>query len=1633
MKELFRLGEALFPFFLDFLCQATVLMLVVFVASRVMGKARAQARYWLWVYCLLGVLLLPLTSFVLNDHRIPLLPGREARGVHDIASGFLGPSANTIKPLASSEPADSVVRPDAAPIRTASPTPQREGELTTQSHVGDTAALDHDSREKTPEGVTHRIASGETASPSSPEYAVSVAAAQDSMGDGETGSVSVFPWRAVLSIAWVAGCAIFFVRLLFAAVCVARVWRSSSDVSDPALSGLFEKAKKAAGVRSRVRLRLCNRPASPVSVGVFRPTIFLPESLARELSPEQLYPILLHELAHVRSGDCAVNLLERIVKSLLFFHPLVWAISRQVHVLREEICDDRVLDHYPDGVLYARVLTEVAGRNVPSRLSPLATLCFFNHRALIERRVERILGAAKCRRRRFRLGAAVTLLSTTFAMVAALSLASLSARAVEEKASPSDAPSDVTPPTDSSPSGQLPEGTLLDAVYNHCSRGGDYGTSTLQIKRDKDGAITAIAELRGTTYEASGDKEHHLTEYKLTSREREGFEWLLTFEEGKVISKRKTAAEEGEVSEIPVTKDSLYDPNSRPDPYCVANILLRQFALKEGNVKEVNAYDWDNAGKGMATYTFKIEHKGKEEVRVPAGTFQGNHIVLTQLTTGDTWYKKRAGHVTDFWVLDDYTIVRILRHREPYELLLAEYKSASPLRGLKERARTAITPDSYVTMPIRSFPFAGRVYAVAFSSDGNEIAAGNAAGEVRLWNTATGEEIRTFSGDTDRVASIAFSPDGKQILSGSWDGTARLRHAATGDEIRTFEHAGGVEQVMFSPDGAKVLTACHDGTARLWDASTGEEIRGFCGHAEDLSWAAFSPDGTKVVTSSMDGTAKLWDAETAEELLTFTRHASRVHSAAFSPDGKSVLTSDDDGLVKLWDAATGKEMRTLYGHRWPVWCVAFSPDGSKIATGGSYEGTARVWDAATGAGVRTFVGHRGPVDQVAFSPDGRYVATACFDGSVRLWDVGGIPAKEAAAVPAIEVQREAEVFIDLEPYFNAGMKAFSAKPGNDLTIPAGEQHLAGLDFRVRKGIIWIGGSREENKGMPLKVEGIKIGLKLTKLHFLHATCWTAPEGAQIGSYIIHYEDGATAVIPLAYGVNIRNWWIHGEPRGDISEGTVAWQGVNPYAWSLTRLRVQLYSAAWENPQPDKVVDTMDFVSSNTECAPYLVALTAETGVAPEPGPERKPVAAGPEKPVGTPSEVIINAAEDGTLIVSKTEMSIQELEDLLQRTAKEYPGLRVIVRCHPKTPHETIIRVLGACEKAGISNVSFSVSEQEEKGNAAETPPPAEEKEVAEPPTAQTTASPEALYVEGSNLRSQGRTEEALKVWRTLIEQFPESDRAGCAAVYMGQLQLSTKDYKGAEESFRLAAEKFGHQKYGNGVEVGGYGYFCLTQVYCDTEQYEKAAEALKSLVEKYPYSTGHRMGDALTSFRAKRWFYDKLKAQRIDLKFLDNLIAEQKDPKNFDKMNSRQLYLVAHTLMREDKDNATAIKAFLKGVEKFPEESFTPYGAVFAMQLQLDEKDHAGAKQTARLMIEKYPTVEVGKGGPVAAIGYYGLGAAHFLAEEYKNAAEMFQKVAEQFPAAADMDGVPLKSHIRERYLDALKEKGIEVKGFED
>ena len=97
----------------------------------------------------------------------------------------------------------------------------------------------------------------------------------------------------------------------------------------------------------------------PTVIGWLKPIILLPPSALTGLTPQQLELILAHELAHICRYDYLVNLLQTIIETLLFYHPAVWWVSRQIRNERENACDDLAVTVGGNAVIYARALTQM--------------------------------------------------------------------------------------------------------------------------------------------------------------------------------------------------------------------------------------------------------------------------------------------------------------------------------------------------------------------------------------------------------------------------------------------------------------------------------------------------------------------------------------------------------------------------------------------------------------------------------------------------------------------------------------------------------------------------------------------------------------------------------------------------------------------------------------------------------------------------------------------------------------------------------------------------------------------------------------------------------------------------------------------------------------------------------------------------------------------------------------------------------------------------------------------------------------------------------------------------------------------------------------------------------------------------
>ncbi|NCS78064.1 MAG: protein kinase [Microcystis aeruginosa K13-07] len=160
---------------------------------------------------------------------------------------------------------------------------------------------------------------------------------------------------------------------------------------------------------------------------------------------------------------------------------------------------------------------------------------------------------------------------------------------------------------------------------------------------------------------------------------------------------------------------------------------------------------------------------------------------------------------------------------------------------------------------------------------------------------------KTLTGHSDRVLSVVYSPDGRYLASGSNGRTIKIWEVATGKELRTLTgHSNWVLSVVYSPDGRYLASGSWDETIKIWEVATGKELRTLAGHSYWVESVVYSPDGRYLASGSADKAIKIWEVATGKELRTLTGHSNRVFSVVYSPDGRYLASGSDDKTIKIW-------------------------------------------------------------------------------------------------------------------------------------------------------------------------------------------------------------------------------------------------------------------------------------------------------------------------------------------------------------------------------------------------------------------------------------------------------------------------------------------------------------------------------------------------------------------------------------------------------------------------------------------------------------------------------------------------------------------------------------------------------------
>lgn len=280
------------------------------------------------------------------------------------------------------------------------------------------------------------------------------------------------------------------------------------------------------------------------------------------------------------------------------------------------------------------------------------------------------------------------------------------------------------------------------------------------------------------------------------------------------------------------------------------------------------------------------------------------------------------------------------------------------------------------------------ITGVAWSPDGERLAASSVSGQVAIYDNAQGKALHLLeNAHTDGCDALAWRPDGRALATAGRDGKWKLWDTAEGKVLA--EHEPGAlwaEHLAWSPqpvgDRGHLLALGAGNKATLWNeqgASVGNGMK-FSRTVVDVAWIL--GDTLAVATSS---SISLRDPTTEEEERAFNAR-DPILNMAFSPSGKWLMTGNQDCSVHVWNTDNGGEMH-MRGYAAKVRQLAWHRGSRWLAAGGG--STISVWDCSgRGPEGRTptiLDWHPELVSALHYQPDGDYLASGARDGSLVIW------------------------------------------------------------------------------------------------------------------------------------------------------------------------------------------------------------------------------------------------------------------------------------------------------------------------------------------------------------------------------------------------------------------------------------------------------------------------------------------------------------------------------------------------------------------------------------------------------------------------------------------------------------------------
>lgn len=279
------------------------------------------------------------------------------------------------------------------------------------------------------------------------------------------------------------------------------------------------------------------------------------------------------------------------------------------------------------------------------------------------------------------------------------------------------------------------------------------------------------------------------------------------------------------------------------------------------------------------------------------------------------------------------------------------------------------------------------------------------------WFTSNGERLGTYHGHQGAIWTVDVSPDTRLVATGAADNTIKLWDTETGECVKTWEFATAVKRVEFSEDGKQLLGVTekrmgHLGTIVVYDIRYGDDLKDqtdeynlriTCEESK-ATVAGWTYMDKYIIAGHEDGTVSQYDAKTGESLNNVEVHeyGTPINDLQFSPDKTYCITAGKDRTAKI---VRSRDLEVLksYTADTPLNTAAITPKKDYVILGG---GQAAMEVTTTSARQGKFEarfyhkifedeigrvrGHFGPLNTIAVHPQGTGYASGGEDGYVRM-------------------------------------------------------------------------------------------------------------------------------------------------------------------------------------------------------------------------------------------------------------------------------------------------------------------------------------------------------------------------------------------------------------------------------------------------------------------------------------------------------------------------------------------------------------------------------------------------------------------------------------------------------------------------